>query len=259
VRADPEPRTTPEERELRKKRAELATVQGELAERELELVTLQNELNAIDARYHRTIGSLYAELDDIEAQIVEAQSQGRPANEDLRTKASGARAKATQSADSVARVLQKANVDFAPADSLKSLYREIARLLHPDLTTDDVERARRDRLMMAVNDAYATGDELKLRAILDEWLSSPDSIEGEDIGAELIRTIRKIHQAQRRLAEIETQIAALKRTDLWVLKSSIDVSKAQNRDLFEEMAEELNRQIESARMRLGRYRNEGSY
>ena len=37
---------TPEERELDKKRSELATLEGELAQRELELTTLQSELHA---------------------------------------------------------------------------------------------------------------------------------------------------------------------------------------------------------------------
>ena len=63
---------TPEERELEKKRSELATLEGELAQRELELTTLQSELYAFEARYLRVVGSHYAELDELEAQIAAA-------------------------------------------------------------------------------------------------------------------------------------------------------------------------------------------
>jgi DnaJ-class molecular chaperone len=56
---------------------------------------------------------------------------------------------------------------FKPSDDLKRLYREIAKRIHPDLATDDAERAKRNQLMAEVNRAYADGDEARLRAILD--------------------------------------------------------------------------------------------
>jgi hypothetical protein len=74
------PRETPEERELAKKRAQLATLEAELAQRELDLSTLQNELRAFEARYLRIVGVLYAELDELAARIAEAQARQRPSD-----------------------------------------------------------------------------------------------------------------------------------------------------------------------------------
>lgn len=60
---------TPEERELRKKLAELAELEGILGEKELELATFKAELNAFEAMYMGIVGIKYAELDEIEAKI----------------------------------------------------------------------------------------------------------------------------------------------------------------------------------------------
>ena len=116
---------------------------------------------------------------------------------------------------------------FKPGDELKRLYREIARTIHPDLSTDDTKRLRRTRLMAEANDAYAMGNESKLRAILDEWDSSPDAVEGEGIAAELVRTIRKIHQVERRLVEISSAITELRQSALHGLWSEVTKAEAE--------------------------------
>jgi len=241
---------TPEERELEKKKGELAALEGELAQRELDLATLKNELHVVEGRYLRTVGVLYAELDDIEAQIAETQARQRPNDPRLHEQAAEARAKAVESADSVGRVPEEPYTDFVPAESLRKLYREVARQLHPDLTTDETARTRRTRLMAEANQAYAEGNEPRLRAILNEWESSPESVRGEGVAAELVRTIRNIHQVERRLNEIDAEAAALKRSDLYILTRELEAANAQRRNLFSEMAEDLNEQIANARTKL---------
>jgi len=79
----------------------------------LELTTFQGELRAFEARYLCIIGVRYAELDELEAQIAEAQA--------------------------------------------------------------------------------------RLQAILSEWVSAPEAVKQEWVSAELVRTIRKIAQAEVRL------------------------------------------------------------
>jgi hypothetical protein len=243
---------TPEERELAKKCADLAVLEAELAQQELDVATLEAELRTFEARYFRIIGRLYAELDDLQAQRAEARARRHPQNADLLRQATDARARASESAEAVGAALLKEGDlrDFAPPDELKRLYREIAKQVHPDLTTDERERARRTRLMAEANRAYAAGDEATLRAILDEWVSSPESVPGEGVAAELVRTIRKIHQVERRLANIANEMAALKQSELFTLWQRAEAAKAQHRDLLAEMAEELKRQIAAARAEL---------
>jgi hypothetical protein len=125
---------TPEEQELRRKRARLATLEGDLAQRELELLTLQAGLRAFEVRYLGTVGVRYAALDALTAQIAEAQARRTPRDSRAREHAAQARAQAQESAEaSQASGSPEPPRAFTPSEELKKLYREAAKFLHPDL------------------------------------------------------------------------------------------------------------------------------
>ena len=243
-------RQTPEERELDAKKADLAALEIQLAQRELDLATLRVELHGFEQRYLRIVGIKFAEIDDLEAQIAEALNRRNPSDETARQRAENARARAIESARAAGAIEQRMPVvDFKPSEDLKRLYREIAKRIHPDLTTDPAERAKRNRVMAEANRAYADGDEARLRAILDEWETSPDAVAGEGIGAELIRTIRKIHQVETRLAGIEIEIAKLNGSELSLLKARAEAERMKGRDVLAQMADQLNTQILHLRLK----------
>ena len=247
----PNPRyvvVTPEERELKQKAAELATLEGELAERELELATLQKELRAFERTYLCTVGPLYAELDDLEARLAEINARQHPTDPSYVERATHARSKAAESARALTTV-DDVQANTAPGEELKGLYREIARQVHPDLAPDDASRPRRTRLMAEANAAYAIGDVAKLRAILDEWHSSPELVEGVGVAAELVRAIRKIHQIHRRLTELDAALSALRQSPFHSIAKDVAIAREQGRDLLAEMATDLKRQIDAARAR----------
>jgi peptidoglycan hydrolase CwlO-like protein len=238
---------TPEERELEKKRAELAVLEAELIQRELDLATLRAELTDFDRLYLRTVGVLYAELDEIEAQIAEAQARRSPRDFEAQEQAARARAQAQESAQTAKAIVEPKP---KPTENLKKLFREVAKRIHPDLAVKDADRARRQKLMAEANLAYENGDEDKLRSILADWESSPDTVEGEGVGVELIRVIRKITQIQKRLTDIDTEIHQLSMADLYQLRAKADEAEKQGRDLFREMASQVEQQIDAARERL---------
>jgi hypothetical protein len=243
---------TPEELELQRKQAESASLEAELIQRELDLVTLRAELADFESRYLRTVGVLYAELDEIEAQIAEAQSRRKPSDSDAQVRAHRARAQAQESSETAREI---AVPKPKPTESLKKLFREVAKRIHPDLATNDADRARREKLMAEVNLAYENGAEAKLPSILADWESSPDTVEGEGVGAELIRVIRKIAQIQKRLANINTEIQQLNTSDLYQLRAKADEAEKQGRDLLKEMASQVEKQIETAKRRLNSVEN----
>jgi hypothetical protein len=242
----------PEDDELAKKKLELYRLQGLLADRELILTALRAELSAFERRYMGTVGKRYAELDEIEARIAEHFARVQPENVRARNAASQARSHAQESRAAVDESLAtKTVISKSPqSQALKNLYREVAKRIHPDLATDDSDRLQRERLMAEANCAYEEGDEVRLRAILEEYESSPESVKGEGAGAELIRVIRKIAQVERRLVEIDAEVAKLERSEQFKLKAKVDEAAGEGRDLLQEMAGTLDAQIAVSRERL---------
>lgn len=252
MRTDITRRQIPEERELSRKLHEFSEIETELTQRELNLATLQAELHTFEARYIRIVGVCYAELDELEAQIAEAEVRLKPKNNKIQEEAAQARAQAQESAQAAGIAQEPREEKFSPSESLKKLYREVAKCIHPDLATDEKERSRRQQLMVDANRAYEEGDEAKLRTILAEWESSPESVEGEGTAAELVRVIRKIAQVEKRLGVIETEITQLEEFDLYQLKTKVEAAENEGRDLLDEMASRVKEEITSASERLAR-------
>jgi DnaJ-domain-containing protein 1 len=127
---------------------------------ELDLATTHGELQNFEREYQQIIGTRYTELERIEIQIAEYMAY------------------------------LESNRDFNPSEDIKQVYRQVAKLIHPDLTTDPQQKIVRQKLMTEANQAYEDGNIDRLREILRSWESRPEAVEGEGIGAELIRITR---------------------------------------------------------------------
>jgi hypothetical protein len=243
---------TPEEIELEKKRAELSMLEEELAQKELDLTTLQVDLEDARRRYLRIVGIKLAHLDGIKAQIAEILASLDPKNEEIRKEADRSRTQAQESADATGSIAAEEyeREPFKPSEDLKQLYRDLAKKVHPDLAPDEQARERRNRFMQEINKAYAERNEERLRSLLNEWESSPDSVSGEGTGAELIRIIRQIARVRIRIEAIGKEDEHLKETELYSLKLKVDQAHAEGRDILSKMASDVDAQIEDANTRL---------
>lgn len=238
-------RLTPEEEEVRRKREELANLRAALADGELELTDLQSKLAAFEGRYLREVGALYAELDEWNARIREIEAKRNPSPAaDLR--ADEARKQADR-AYREANDPRAAATDFACPPELKSLFREVAKRIHPDLARDAVDQARRTRSMAEANRAYQAGDADSLRRILIEYEDGADGVEGDGIGPELIRLIRQISLAKSRLLAIQNNIEALLKSEIALFNARAESARQDGRDLLAELAATVRQQIAVAR------------
>jgi hypothetical protein len=232
---------TPEEEELLRKREELASVRAALAERELELADFRAQLKSFEGRYLRQVGVLYAELDDWEAKIAEIEASLKP-SATASQRAQETRKRAEETHEATHGEASKAR-DFQPSADLKSLFREAAKRIHPDFAKDEADRELRTRLMAQVNEAYSQGDADALQRILDDFGNSPESVQGEGVGAELVRIIRQIHQAKKNIAAIEQELESLRASEIALLREDVEKAEKEGRDLLSELAASVRARI----------------
>ncbi|MCR5886580.1 J domain-containing protein [Hymenobacter sp. J193] len=84
----------------------------------------------------------------------------------------------------------------------KTLYRQLARTHHPDLTQDDAIREQRNQLMQRITEAYETNDLYTLLQLLSE--SAPAAATDDTL---LLRYTQALHQQQ---LDLKTQLNELK-------------------------------------------------
>jgi len=241
---------SPEEEELERKLSELDEISGVIAEKELELTNLRNSLSHFGSKYFSEVGIKYKGLDDINAQIAEYMAKQDPSDIIAQKKAEDARIQAERTEEeffSYETTKEEHDKDFKPSEEMKKLYRQIAMKIHPDKATDDSEKERRTKLMAELNNAYADGNMEKLKQIFREWESSLESVVGDGVAMELVRTIRKIAQLKGRLSIIEEEVAEIKSSEMSKMMIRVQESEEKGIDLLGELSRKIDEDIRSAK------------
>ncbi len=223
----------PEEQECLLKQAELAELESQLTDAEVDLATLRAELKAFEEEYLRVVAPCLSEMEGLQAEAAEARA--RQATEEFE-------------APSCSTAAQQAA--FCPPAEMKSLFREVAKNIHPDLASNEDERRRRDQVMAAANAAYADGNREQLRKLLLEWKADPDAIRGDEVAARLIRLIRMIARVKQRMAHIREEKKTLRGSDLYFLCQRAEHAAAEGRDMLTEMRANLETQVAQQRARV---------
>jgi hypothetical protein len=104
--------------------------------------------------------------------------------------------------------------------------------------------------MAEVNNAYAAGDIGRLRQILKEWESSPESVIGEGIAFDLIRIIRSISQVKDRLKTIEEEITTIREAEMYKMMMQVQEAEENGRDLLSDLAAKIDSDIKLTKERL---------
>jgi hypothetical protein len=238
---------TPDSAALLDKREQLATVRTMLAERESELAQLRAQLKTFEGRYIRQVGILYAELDDLEARIAEREVDLYD-SDSARRHAEETRQRAKETHDAAFGDAREAE-EFDPPPSLKTLFRDVAKRIHPDFARDDAEQKHFTLLMARANQAYSRGDTETLQRLLDDHREINASIAGEGAAAELLRITRQIQHAERDIATLAAEWHTLLAGEIAQLYLDAEAATREHRDLFTELATNLREQIADAQRR----------
>jgi hypothetical protein len=240
----------PEEQGLARLEAEQAQLQDHVASAELALRTIKTETATFQHRYYRTVGRLYAELDAVDAELAKLRMRQRPSDPAAKQQAHAAEQQAKKSAEEAG--LFEASPEPPPAinPSLKETYRRAVKQLHPDLATTQRERQRRTELMAKVNLAYERGDQKMIEKVIEDFRQDPDAITGDDIGARIVKAYRRIEQLRRRLNELQQEIEAEKKTEIFELRQRVEGAEATGGNPLGDLAEQLMQQINKRRTRL---------
>ena len=215
---------------------------AQLRERITEVDDARTALEAFRLHYKQQVGRLHEELDRLELAIAGAEL-GELARK-LDEAGDGGAPTSASDADR-----QDGPARFT-SDAVRKLFRDVAKIIHPDLALDPQTRDRRTALMAEANRAYARGDEVQLRWILDTWARSPEAVHGTDPDAERERLERRVTQLAEQLERLELELAELKNTPLWELKAMVDREAIRGRDLVADMVRRLQRDIMVATNRL---------
>jgi hypothetical protein len=236
------------ENDPRDQNAEFELLSKELAEKESELSTLEERLSLFEGKYARSVGVLFAELDELEREIARELLRLNP-QEEYRRGFQKAERKAKKSRDAVdEKVAQSDRKPFEPSDELRDLFRKVARAIHPDLAADPRERAFRNTLMARANEAYRRGDIQGLKQIMDEWENRdkrPYPEQAELIKVDQLEQI--LRQIRLRINTIEARISELEGSELYQLMLKVEMAELEGLDLLGEMARGLQEQILAAK------------
>ena len=141
-----------------------------LAELEVEHATLRSELAAFESDYLRQVGYVDVQVQELEARILAIVAVRSGAVEDL-----AAADAAEQRFRETTTALQSipAPAGPPPTDDLKSLFRDAAKRMHPDLVSDEGGRAHAEAFMKRLNQAYKKGDAEAIGNLVRQWETSP--------------------------------------------------------------------------------------
>ena len=230
----------PEDPELFLLRAALAVLRSTLATREADLDHLRAQLNSFEGRYIRQVGVLYVQLDEWEDRTAELNNPKSPKPETI----------APEPAADAAT--EPENLD------LKSLFREVAKRIHPDRARSRRDELRRNHLMSQANAAFLRADADLLQRMLHGYDPSTDSGDDPTPAAKLARLTEQIAQTQLDIATIDAEIAALAASEMADLRDRTVLAATEGRDLLAELAARVKGSIGIAMRRyeleLGRIR-----
>lgn len=213
-------------------------LRDQLAQIETEHATLRAELAAFQSDYLRMVGVVDLQVQELEAKILALVAVRTGAVEDAAA-ADAAELRFRETTTAMGAIPAPAGPP--PGDDLKTLFRDAAKRMHPDLVADDAGRAHAEAFMKRLNQAYKAGDAEGIGNLVRQWETSPyASALGGGASPALAAAVA---QAQARLDEARD-------SDLARLMEQAFQASMEGRDLLLELRQDAELALQQARARL---------
>lgn len=199
-----------------------------LAELEVEHATLLSELEAFHAEYLRRVGVIDVQVRELQARL----------------------ARDTPDAERTARRYRESTAAMAavptpaappPSEDLKTLFRDAAKRMHPDLQPDAAGRGHAEAFMKQLNQAYAAGDADAIGNLVRQWETSPYAV-ASPAGTAAPALAAAVEHAEQRLAQTRA-------SQLAQLMEQTFLASMQGRDLLQELRWNAEEELANARLR----------
>jgi hypothetical protein len=243
---------------------EVLALREQLARLEQEHADLRGELHDFELLYNSRVGLIEARLaevqlhiDEYELRIELVQWRGKSlspmqleAEVDHRLREQRERAEAIHANADIARsFVPPPPIDPTTDLDLKQVYRELAKRTHPDLATDETDRAIRSQRMVGVNALYAEQDLAGLREILRQ-IEPERFTQSETPEQRLARLTDERLRLDAAIRHVKVEIADLNRDPLMVLKLEAALGRSRGRDVLAETVRQMQERLSEAESEL---------
>ncbi len=228
-----------------------ATLKLEAAKEELD--DLMDDFRAFEAQYEEKVGHLLEKLLLLEREVETYLKRIKEMRDEQRY-GNGYRPAEDQFAEKWRHVPENDVGNKRPfvkpveESQIKKLYRQLARHYHPDLAENEIERARRNEKMAAINDAYEAGSVIELMAFSEELgqEASNNLLKKLDSRTEqtMIEALKnEIKWSKKELRRVQQEIQNYHTRPLVEFALEVKLALREGRDLMAETALELEKQI----------------
>jgi hypothetical protein len=211
-----------------------------LAALEEQHATLLGELHAFEAEYLRRVGVVAVQVQELEARIL-AIAFARSGLDADRAAADAAEQRFRETTTALRAIPTPAGPP--PDEDLKTLFRDAAKRMHPDLMDDAAGRGHAEAFMKRLNQAYQAGDAEAIGNLVRQWETSPYAVPVAAGPGPAPALQAAVAHAEQRLAEArDSDLARL-------MEDSFSAAMA-GRDLLAELREQAQVALARARAKL---------
>ena len=248
-------------------RARIAGKGDEASELLVQVQNIEFASNVFLGEYDSKVGLLYVELDKIKLKVKEYQLRIDLAEDDVisqgdldnieekvsetfaeeRQKINDLEDEATKASEEYREYLEQEEkgpvLNVEAQEELKKLYRILAFRFHPDRAMDENQKKEYHRVMSEINEAYKAKDQSALSEYM-RLAEREDKIAKETPEETLARLKTDYEIVLGIITELEARLEDLKEGETYKLKMKVDEAKKEDRDLLQELAEDVKAEID---------------